>query len=48
MTRNLRLLQSTNENIFFYGKWTEDRSNVVLVAVDLDPFRTQQGMVTIP
>jgi starch synthase (maltosyl-transferring) len=47
-TRNLRLLSSSNDSILFYGKWTEDRSNVILVAVNLDPFRTQESMVSVP
>jgi starch synthase (maltosyl-transferring) len=48
LTSNLRLLESTDENIFFYGKWTEDRSNVILVAINLDPFRAQEAKVSVP
>jgi len=47
-TRNLRVLTSTNESIFFYGKWTKDMSNVILVAANLDPFHTQESMVSVP
>ncbi|MDA4118636.1 MAG: alpha-1,4-glucan--maltose-1-phosphate maltosyltransferase [Thaumarchaeota archaeon] len=48
LTKNLRLLESTNENVFFYGKWTQDRSNVIFVAVNLDPVRAHEAMVSVP
>jgi starch synthase (maltosyl-transferring) len=47
-TRNLRILRSENENILFYGKWTEDLTNVVLVAVNLDPFNVHDSFVWVP
>ncbi len=47
-TKNLRLLESTDDNVFFYGKWTEDKSNVVLVAVNLDPFHAHETNVSVP
>ncbi len=45
---NLRFYEIDNENLLFYERATEDLSNIVLVAVNLDPFRTQSGTVKIP
>jgi starch synthase (maltosyl-transferring) len=47
-TKNLRLLQSNNDGILFYGKWTEDRSNIILVAVNLDPKNVRDSTVLVP
>jgi starch synthase (maltosyl-transferring) len=47
-TRNIRVLGSTTEAVFFYGKWTADASNVILVAVNLDPAHVQESMVSVP
>jgi starch synthase (maltosyl-transferring) len=44
----LRLLDCEGDQIIFYGKWTPDLSNVILVAVNLDPFSTHETMVSIP
>ncbi len=41
-------LPSDNDQIMFYEKATPDRSNVVLVAVNLDPARTQSAQVELP
>ncbi|HID93451.1 MAG TPA: DUF3416 domain-containing protein [bacterium (Candidatus Stahlbacteria)] len=45
---NLRFYDSTDEHILFYGKISPDNSNVILVAVNLDPFNTHQSRVTVP
>ena len=45
---NLRFYNSTDDNILFYGKATPDRSNIVLTAVNLDPFASHGGRVTVP
>lgn len=45
---NLRFYGSVNEHILFYGKVSPDRKNILLVAVNLDPFHVQQGRVTVP
>ncbi|MBD3246040.1 MAG: DUF3416 domain-containing protein [Candidatus Omnitrophica bacterium] len=47
-TRNIRFCETDNEYILFYLKATEDRSNILLVAVNLDPFHTQSGWVRVP
>jgi starch synthase (maltosyl-transferring) len=46
--RNLRFYPCDNDQILFYGKATADGSNVVLVAVNLDPYHTQSGWVRVP
>lgn len=46
--KNLKLLRSDNDNIFFYAKWNEDRSNIILVVVNLDPFATHDSTVFVP
>jgi len=45
---NLRFYGSENPNILFYGKMTPERDNVVLVAVNLDPFAMHGGLVDAP
>ncbi len=41
-------LPSDNEQVMFYEKATADRSNVVFVAVSLDPFGPQSANVELP
>lgn len=45
---NLRFYTSENDNIIFYGKMTEDRSNMVFVALSLDPYHGQAGRIWFP
>lgn len=45
---NLHFLPADNDNILFYVKMTEDRANILLVAVNLDPFNAQACMVYVP
>jgi starch synthase (maltosyl-transferring) len=47
-TWNLRFFEVENDHLLFYGKTTEDLSNILLVLVNLDPFHTQSGWVRIP
>lgn len=44
----LRFYHTDNDRLLFYGKTTPDLSNVVLVAVNLDPHHTQSGWVRLP
>ncbi len=46
--RNLQFFPSDNDQILFYGKITPDLSNIVLVAVNLDPHHVQSGWVRLP
>ena len=45
---NLRFYTSENDNIIFYGKMTEDRSNMIFVALSLDPYHGQAGRIWFP
>lgn len=47
-TRNLRILKSDNDNVFFYGKWTTDLSNIVMVAVNINPKSSEASNVHVP
>ena len=44
----ITFLDCLNEQILLFEKSTPDRSNVVLVAISLDPFNTQSGSISIP
>jgi len=46
--RSLRFLTADNPALIFYAKETLDRSNIVLVVVNLDPHHPQSGWVTVP
>ncbi len=45
---NLRFFWSENDQVLFYGKATPDGANVILVAVNLDPFHPQASWVDAP
>jgi len=45
---NLRFLDTDNEQIIFYAKAMPDRSNVILTAVNLDPFHPQICTAFVP
>jgi starch synthase (maltosyl-transferring) len=45
---NLRFHDVDNEQIIAYSKSSEDRSNEVLVVVNLDPHFKQSGFITLP
>lgn len=47
-TWNTRFCHSDNDNIICYLKSTPDRSNILLIAVSLDPFGNQSGSVQLP
>ena len=44
----LRFFSSDNENVVFYGKTTEDLSNILLVVVNIDPHHTQSAWIELP
>ncbi|MDA4130001.1 MAG: alpha-1,4-glucan--maltose-1-phosphate maltosyltransferase [Thaumarchaeota archaeon] len=46
--RNLKILSSDSDQIMVYIRWTESLSNIILVAVNLDPFSYHDGFVSIP
>ena len=45
---NLQFLPADNDNILFYAKSTADHSNVLLIAVNLDPSLWHECTVTVP
>lgn len=47
-TWNLRFYEVDNDTLLFYGKVTDDLSNMILVVVNLDPFHPQSGWVKVP
>ena len=46
--RNLAFHRIDNEQLIVYSKRTEDCSNIVITAVNLDPNNTQSGWVELP
>ena len=48
MFTNLRFYDADNEHILFYGKMTTDRSDMLLFAVNMDPYAVQEARLTIP
>jgi starch synthase (maltosyl-transferring) len=47
-TYNIRYYEVDNDNLLFYGKMTDDLSNIILIVVNLDPFHTHSGRVNVP
>ena len=45
---NLRFYNASNDNILFYGKVSADRANIILIAVNLDPFDAHGTDIEIP
>jgi starch synthase (maltosyl-transferring) len=45
---SIRFYSTENEQLICYSKESEDRSNLILVVVNLDPHYTQSGFVTLP
>ena len=45
---NLNFHESTNKHILFYSKSTPDKTNILLFAVNMDPYHTQEARLTIP
>jgi starch synthase (maltosyl-transferring) len=48
MFTNLRFYPADNDAILFYGKMTPARDNIILIVVNLDPFRKQNSLVHVP
>jgi len=44
----LEFLDVDNEQIIGYVKYSDDRSDVVIVAVNLDPHNVQSGWLSLP
>ena len=44
----LKLYNAWNDNILYFGKRSEDGSNFVLIAVNLDPYNAQDANFELP
>jgi starch synthase (maltosyl-transferring) len=47
-TNNLRFYQTDSDSVLFFGKTAVDRSNTILVAVNLDPFNSRHARLQVP
>ena len=47
-TWNVEFYNAENDYLMCYGKTSEDLSNIIIVAVNLDPYHTQGGWVHVP
>ena len=45
---NLRFHPADHDQVLFYGKMTEDGSNRVFVAINLDPFAAHEATIELP
>jgi starch synthase (maltosyl-transferring) len=45
---SLRFHSTDNDQLICYSKESEDRTNLIVVVVNLDPHHTQSGFVTLP
>ncbi len=45
---NVRFHQADDDNVIFYSKMTLDRSNIIFVAVNLDPFDAHDAVLHFP
>lgn len=45
---NLRFYQAENPQIICYGKMTPDKSDIIVIAVNLDPFNTHDSWIYLP
>jgi len=46
--RGLRFITAANDNITAFLKSTPERDNVILVAINLDPYHAQEAVIEIP
>jgi starch synthase (maltosyl-transferring) len=44
----LRFYVAHHDEVLFYGKWSPDRSNMILVAASLDPFHAHEVTIEVP
>jgi starch synthase (maltosyl-transferring) len=48
MTNNLKFYHVDNDNLLYFGKVSEDLSDIILIVVNLDPHYTQSGWIQVP
>ena len=47
-TWNLTFLEAENDFVLFYAKYDDGKDNVILTAVNLDPYNTQSAWLNLP
>jgi len=47
-TNNIKFCNIDNDNLMAFYKWNQDKTNEVLIIVNLDEHYTQQGMLQLP
>ncbi|MBT8221826.1 MAG: alpha-1,4-glucan--maltose-1-phosphate maltosyltransferase, partial [Eudoraea sp.] len=47
-TNNVQFCHIENDHLIAYHKWNDDRSDELLIVVNLDPYYTQTGYVQLP
>jgi len=47
-TNNLEFYDVDNDSLLFYGKATEDLSNIILIVINLSPHNVHSGWVQVP
>jgi starch synthase (maltosyl-transferring) len=47
-TWNIKFYEADNEFILFYAKWAENTDEVLLIAVNLDPYNKQSAWLNLP
>ena len=47
-TNNIQFCHIENEHLIAYHKWDDDRTNELLIIVNIDPYYTQTGFVQMP
>ena len=45
---NIRFIQSDNDRVLAFYKWSDDLQNVILVIVNLDPYEAQESTIHLP
>lgn len=48
MTNNLKFYHVDNDNLLYFGKVSEDLSDIILIVINLDPHYIQSGWVQVP
>lgn len=46
--KNLRFHHASDDSVLFYGKAASDQDNLILIAVNLDPFETHESELHLP
>jgi len=47
-TNNIKFCHIENDNLIAFYKWSEDKSNELLIIISLDPYYAQQGSIQLP